>query len=74
MKLLPALKEVAGKYSPGVRFYVHEADVDQALAERNNVQATPTLILFSNGRERERIVGSRPAAELSRMIEKQLKK
>ena len=74
MKLLPALAEVAKKYSPRVRFYVTYADFDHALAERSGVEVAPTLIMFRNGTERGRIVGSRPAAELSRLIEKQLKK
>lgn len=73
-RLLPALAEVAQKYSPRVRFYVSYADFDHALAEQHKVDAVPTTILFRDGKERERITGTRPAAELSRMIEKQLKK
>jgi len=73
-RLSPKLTEVAMKYSPQVGFYIVYTDVNIALAERNGVEAVPTLILFRKGKERERIVGSRPAAELSRMIEKQLKK
>lgn len=73
-RLLPALAEVAEKYSPRVRFYVHYADGNHTLVEQYGVQVTPTLILFADGKERARIEGSRPAAELSRMIEKQLKK
>lgn len=73
-RLLPALAEVAEKYSTRVRFYVHYVDGDHTLAERNKVPVIPTLILFADGKERARIEGSRPAAELSRMIERQLKK
>jgi thioredoxin 1 len=74
MRLLPALAEVAEKYSTRVRFYVHYADRDYTLAEQHKVPVIPTLLLFVDGKEKARIAGSRPATELSRMIEKQLKK
>ena len=73
-RLLPALVEVAQKYSRQVRFYVNYADFDPALSERSGVQVVPTLVLYRNGRERERVVGLRTSAELSRLIEKHLKK
>ena len=73
-RLLPALAEVARKYTRQVRFYVNYADFDPALSERSGVEVVPTLVLYRNGRERERVVGVRTSAELSRLIEKHLKK
>jgi thiol-disulfide isomerase/thioredoxin len=73
-RLWPALAEVAEKYSTRASFYMHYADGNHTLMEQYGVQVTPTLILFADGKERARIEGSRPAAEISRMIERQLKK
>jgi thiol-disulfide isomerase/thioredoxin/cbb3-type cytochrome oxidase subunit 3 len=81
-RVLPALDEVAREYSSRVPFYIVYVDINNlgrawdhsALAERNGVQVTPTVILYRHGKERARIEGARPAAEFSRMIEKQIKK
>lgn len=81
-RIYPLLDELAQKHSPHVNFYIVYVDLNYpvigmsngALAEQLGVQVTPTLILFADGKERARIEGSRPAAEISRMIERQLKK
>ena len=81
-QLLPALNELAKKYSPRVNFYIVNVDVkvlahgwdNKALAEQHGVHVIPTLILFRHGKESKRIEGARPIAEYSRMLEKQIKR
>ncbi|MCA8997344.1 MAG: thioredoxin [Planctomycetaceae bacterium] len=67
--LSPVLDQLAGEFAG--RAKVVKVDVDQSLnlARALHVEAMPTLILFQNGREIDRVVGAPPAAHLRRMLE-----
>ena len=43
------------------------------LAEQYQVRALPTLVLFQGGREKARTEGARPAVEIERFIDQQLR-
>ncbi len=68
--LSPILERVAEKYQGKAAFY--KVDVTQFgdLAGENGVEATPTVLVFKDGKEVERLVGLRPEAEYSRTIDK----
>lgn len=67
-RMMPVLSELESE-SDG-KFTAVKIDVasDGALADKYNVEAVPTFILFKNGEEKARIVGAVPKDELSTMI------
>lgn len=67
-RMAPVLSELEGE-SKG-KFTAVKINVasDGELADRYNVEAVPTFILFRNGEEKARIVGAVPKSELSSMI------
>ena len=67
--MAPALEEL-GRELAG-RLVVGKLNVDDApeVSGRLGIQGIPTLILFRNGREVERLVGARGLAELRRFVD-----
>jgi thioredoxin 1 len=74
LQFVPGLLKVSQTYSPQVQFYLILVHIRPDLAEQYKVQTTPTLIMFQNGQEQERVVGAPSVEGISDMIEKQLKK
>jgi len=68
----PVVEKIAKKY--GDKILVGKVNVDEAeeVARKFNIEAIPTLILFRDGKEVDRLVGLRDEAELSRAIESKL--
>jgi thioredoxin len=62
--MAPAFEEAAKLLAPGVRLGKLNTEEQQALGARFQVQSIPTLILFQNGREVDRLPGARPAREI----------
>lgn len=60
--LEPVLQHVAAMLAPRERFFRVNVAVDEALAERYAVEATPTLIMFADATEVGRIEGPAPNA------------
>ncbi|GAB7387622.1 hypothetical protein BSNK01_14590 [Bacillaceae bacterium] len=58
------MEKVAEELREQVAFY--KVDVDQApeLAQKFGVMSIPTLILFKQGEEKDRIVGALPEAQV----------
>ncbi|KAF1043729.1 thioredoxin [Xylophilus sp.] len=71
--LAPLLEELAAEYAGGIRVAKINADANAAAVERLAVRSLPTLILWQDGVERERVLGlsnkSRLAAMLDRYLE-----
>jgi thioredoxin 1 len=67
--LAPLVAQLAEDYEGAL--LVGKLDVDQngALAAAHGVMSIPTLILFKNGRESERLVGLRTYEELRKTID-----
>lgn len=63
--LAPILDELGGQFEGKAKIAKVDADVSQDLAARYNIQALPTLVLFKNGAELERLVGARPKSALA---------
>jgi len=58
--MAPILDELAEKFKGKISFAKLNIDENPNLSEKFNVMSIPTLIIFKNGKEIERIVGSQP--------------
>ena len=68
----PAVERLASDFAGKVKVVKINIDDQPQLGERFVVRSIPTLILFERGREKDRIVGARPAAALRSWIEQKL--
>ena len=69
--LAPVLVDIATRYEGRVRVAEANTGADARLLDELDVHATPTVIVFANGREFGRVVGFRPAGWFEPMIEKE---
>lgn len=60
----PALAEVAKELAGKVKFVKLDIDKNHATAKASRVTSIPTLILYKNGEEVNRLVGLRDAAAI----------
>jgi thioredoxin 1 len=67
--LAPVIEGLAGQYAGAARIVKLNVDDNPALSERYRVMAIPTLILFQNGEEKERTIGTSQRESIVRMIE-----
>lgn len=67
------LEEIAKDYSGKIKVAKVEVDEAGETASRFNVMNIPTLILFKDGKEIERIVGVTSKEDIARKIDKVLK-
>jgi len=68
----PVLEEIAGDYAGKVKVVKVNVDESQQVAGSLGVRSIPTIILFSGGQERERVIGLRPKGDFTNMIDKAL--
>jgi thioredoxin 2 len=66
--MAPAFERVAGELATQVRLAKVDTEAAQALAARMGIRSIPTLILFKDGCETDRISGALDAAGLRRWI------
>jgi thioredoxin 1 len=71
--IAPILEEIAKDYSGKIKVGKVEVDEAGAVASRFNVMNIPTLILFKDGKEIERIVGVTTKEDIIRKIDKAIK-
>ena len=67
--LAPTLAEVAADWTGRARVMKLNVDASPSSAERFSVRAIPTLILFKNGREVERLLGAVNKTEIERRLD-----
>ncbi len=60
--------QVANEMSPKVTFFTLDIDNNQTFAQNHSVRSIPTIILFKNGKEENRHVGSMNAQDLQKWI------
>lgn len=70
--LAPTVDAVAEQYVETASVVKVNVDESPSTAQRYGIKGIPTLILFSQGKEVERIVGLTGKESISRMIEKHL--
>ena len=68
--LAPPVEAVAHKYATTARVVKLNVDDNPSVSQRYGIKGIPTLILFKNGREEERVVGATSEAAISRMLDK----
>jgi thioredoxin len=66
------LGKLAGEYAGRVRFVAVDVNDEPVLAERFDVRAMPTLVVWRDGREVGRVVGSRPRAFVAGVLDRAL--
>src|SRR5437899_12619714 len=64
----PVLEEVASEQGEKIRIAKLDVDANPITAGRFGVRAIPTMILFKNGREADRIVGYHPKPQLMQKL------
>jgi len=70
--IAPILEDMAEEYKGKLKITKLDVDHNPGTATRYFVQGIPTLILFKNGQEVERIVGAMPKQRLLARIEPHL--
>ncbi len=66
----PTIKALAGEMSGKVTFGKLDTEANQATAAKYKVNSIPTMIVFKDGKEVDRIVGAQPKAALKEQIDR----
>jgi thioredoxin 1 len=70
--LAPTVEAVGEQYLESAEVVKLNVDDNPAMAQRYGIKGIPTLILFKEGKEVERMVGATSKESISRIIEKYL--
>jgi thioredoxin 1 len=70
--LAPRVEAIAVKCANSARFAKLNVDDSPTVAQRYGIRGIPTLILFQDGEEIERLIGVATEEEISRAIDKHL--
>jgi thioredoxin 1 len=65
----PVLEEIANEQGEKVKIAKLDVDANPITAGRFGVRSIPTMILFKNGREAQRVVGYMPKEKLLQQIQ-----
>jgi thioredoxin 1 len=68
--IAPTVAQVAEKYAENARVVKLNVDENPNVPQKYGIKGIPTLILFKNGKEEERVVGATSKEAISRMIDK----
>jgi thioredoxin len=68
--LAPTVEAVAQQYTETANVVKLNVDDNPSTAQRYGIKGIPTLILFREGKEVERVVGATSKEAITRMIEK----
>jgi thioredoxin 1 len=71
-KLTPTIEAVAQKYDGKAKFVKLNVDESALTGQRYGIKGIPTLIVFKNGTEADRVVGTTSKENISRMIDRAL--
>lgn len=66
--MAPIFYQVAGELNTRVRFAKVDTEAQQALAQRYSIRSIPSLVLFKNGVEVDRIAGATDATYLKSWV------
>lgn len=67
----PVFAQAAQQLEPRLRFAKLNTEAVPSIAQRWGIRSIPTLILFQQGRERARISGAMPPAQLQQWLRQQ---
>ena len=68
--IAPTVEAIAEQYQGSASVAKVNVDDNPSIAQRYGIKGIPTLILFREGREEERVVGATSKDALARLIEK----
>ena len=68
--MTPILRDMAKRFEDRIVFAKVDIQNSRDLAQQFGVKNVPTLILFKNGREWDRLNGVRSRSELNKLLEK----
>lgn len=71
--IAPTIEEMAKDYSGKLAIYKVDVDAEGALAARFGIMSIPTLLLFKDGKEADRMVGAAAKPNLVQFVERHLK-
>lgn len=64
----PTFKQAANQLEPKARFIKIETEAEQAIAAKYSIRSIPTLVLFKNGQEIDRVSGALSAPDFTNWI------
>jgi thioredoxin-like negative regulator of GroEL len=65
----PAIEELAAELAGRVRVGKLNVDENPAISARFRVQSIPSLLMFRNGQEVDRMVGAQPKSVIAQRVE-----
>jgi thioredoxin 1 len=68
--LTPTVEAIAEKYDGSAKVVKLNVDENPAISQRFGIKGIPTLIVFKDGKEQERVVGATSKDAIARMIDK----
>jgi thioredoxin 2 len=68
----PAVEKIASDLAGKLKVVKINTDEQPELGQRFGVRSIPTLILFDGGREKDRVIGARPAPALRSWVDEKL--
>jgi thioredoxin 2 len=68
--MAPVFEQVAGQFATRTRFAKVDTEAQPALAQRFGIRSIPSLLLFRNGAEVDRVAGALDAAGLTAWLER----
>lgn len=66
----PTFKAAASLLEPKARFIKIETEAEQAISAKYNIRSIPTLVIFKNGKEIDRVSGALSAPDFSNWVNK----
>ena len=66
----PTFKQVASQLEPKARFIKIETEAEQAISAKYNIRSIPTLAIFKNGKEIDRVSGALSATDFRNWVNK----
>src|SRR3989338_9359485 len=70
LMMAPVFEEMSEKFKGKISFVKVNVDDNQPLAEKFKVQSIPTMIVFKNGKEHDRVIGAMYADDFEEYLDK----
>ena len=64
----PTFKQVAAQLEPKARFIKIETEAEQAISAKYSIRSIPTLAIFKNGKEVDRVSGALSAPDFTNWV------
>lgn len=64
----PTFKQAANQLEPKARFIKIETEAEQAISAKYSIRSIPTLVMFKNGKEIDRVSGALSAPDFTNWV------